>query len=97
MSTKTSCNPRAISNTFSGFTIMAASPTTSGRELTDDVTTGMPVANLLAETEDVAVPGQLAGLDDEVKRVTASAGESMLRARICCSVVVFRMIRSPAR
>ena len=36
--------PRAISNTFSGFTSMAASPTTSGSELTLDVTTGVPHA-----------------------------------------------------
>jgi hypothetical protein len=33
-----------MSNTFSGFTIMAASPTTSGSELTFEVTTGVPEA-----------------------------------------------------
>ena len=40
----TSRMPRAISKTFSGFTITAASPTTSGNELTFEVTTGVPHA-----------------------------------------------------
>ena len=36
--------PRAMSKTFSGFTSMAAPPTTSGRELTCDAITGVPEA-----------------------------------------------------
>ena len=40
----TSRIPRAMSKTFSGLTIIAASPTTSGSELTLDVITGVPDA-----------------------------------------------------
>ena len=36
--------PSAISKTLAGFTITAASPTTSGSELTLAVTTGVPHA-----------------------------------------------------
>ena len=43
-SSNTSRMPLAMSNTFSGFTITAASPTTSGREVLSEQTTGVPQA-----------------------------------------------------